>query len=98
MNRYEQRKQKRLMNPEIAEGYREMAAEFQLMQAIEEMHGARNIRREESGRIIIEPIRMPDFDLESLIAGIKPENLYEEIDFGTLVGQLAIEYPLATSA
>ena len=46
MNRYEQRKQKRLMNPEIAEGYREMAAEFQLIQAIEEIRVARHISKE----------------------------------------------------
>jgi len=46
MNRYEQRKQKRLMNPEIAEGYREMAAELQLMQAIEEIRIARHISKE----------------------------------------------------
>lgn len=32
MNRYEQRKQKRLLNPSIAEGYREMAAELQRLQ------------------------------------------------------------------
>jgi hypothetical protein len=35
MNRHEQRKQKFLQDPEVAEGYLEMAAEFQLMQAIE---------------------------------------------------------------
>src|SRR5437762_11319318 len=46
MNRYEQRKQKRLTNPEIAEGYREMVAEFQLIQAIEEIRVARHISKE----------------------------------------------------
>ena len=46
MNKYEQRKQKRLMNPEIAEGYREMAAEFQLIQAIEEIRVARHVSKE----------------------------------------------------
>lgn len=46
MNRYEQRKQKRLMNPEIAEGYREMAAELQLIQAIEEIRIARHMSKE----------------------------------------------------
>jgi transcriptional regulator with XRE-family HTH domain len=46
MNRYEQRKQKRLMNPEIAEGYREMTAEFQLIQAIEQIRIARHISKE----------------------------------------------------
>ena len=43
--------------------------------------------KEESGRIIIEPIRQPEFDLESLIAGITSENLYEEVDFGAPVGR-----------
>ena len=33
MNRHEQRKQKFLQDPAVAEGYLEMAAEFQLMQA-----------------------------------------------------------------
>jgi hypothetical protein len=34
MNRHEQRKQKFLHDPETAEGYREMAAEFQAIQQI----------------------------------------------------------------
>ena len=42
--------------------------------------------REESGRIIIEPIQTPEFDLESLIAGITSENIHEEVDFGVPVG------------
>ena len=45
--------------------------------------------REESGRIIIEPIRQPDFDLESLIAEITSQNLHEEADFGMRVGKEA---------
>ncbi len=35
MSRYEQRRRKFLQDPEVAEGYQEMAAEFQLVQAIE---------------------------------------------------------------
>ena len=35
MSRYEQRRRKFLQDPEVAEGYREMTAEFQFMQAIE---------------------------------------------------------------
>jgi transcriptional regulator with XRE-family HTH domain len=46
MNRYEQRKQKRLMNPEIAEGYREMTAEIQLLQVIEQIRLTRQISKE----------------------------------------------------
>ena len=35
MNRFEQRLQKRLQNEEVAAGYREMAAELELLHAIE---------------------------------------------------------------
>ncbi len=35
MNRYEQRRRKLLQNEEVAIGYREMAAELELMQAID---------------------------------------------------------------
>jgi antitoxin MazE len=42
--------------------------------------------REERGRIIIEPIRS-EYDLAGMLAGITPENLHSEIDFGTPVGK-----------
>ena len=45
MNRYEQRRQKRLQNPAIAAGYREMAAEMQLIQAIEEIRRREHITK-----------------------------------------------------
>lgn len=51
MNRYEQRKQKRLLNLEIAEGYREMATKFQLIQAINEIRVARHRSKEGEERI-----------------------------------------------
>ena len=38
--------------------------------------------REERGRIIIEPIREKEYDIDELIAGITDENRHEEIDFG----------------
>jgi transcriptional regulator with XRE-family HTH domain len=47
MNRHEQRKQKFLQDPEVAEGYLEMAAEFQLMQAIEQIRSKQHISKEE---------------------------------------------------
>jgi DNA-binding phage protein len=47
MNRHEQRKQKFLQDPEVAEGYLEMAAEFQLMQAIELIRSKQHISKEE---------------------------------------------------
>jgi antitoxin MazE len=43
--------------------------------------------REEQGRIIVEPIRSPDYDLASLIAGITDENRHDEVDFGGPVGK-----------
>jgi antitoxin MazE len=43
--------------------------------------------REESGRIVIEPIRPNEFSLEKLLKGITPDNLHEEINFGEPVGR-----------
>jgi antitoxin MazE len=45
--------------------------------------------REERGRIIIEPLRAPSFDIDSLVAGITDENRHAEIDFGRPVGNEA---------
>ncbi len=43
--------------------------------------------REESGRIVIEQIRPQAQDLAQLLAGITPENLHAEVDFGAAVGR-----------
>lgn len=43
--------------------------------------------REENGRIIIEPIRAPSFDLNELLARMTPETFPDEIDLGAPVGQ-----------
>ena len=45
--------------------------------------------REESGRIIIEPARRKEYDLEQLLAGITRENLHGEVDFSGPVGKEA---------
>jgi antitoxin MazE len=46
--------------------------------------------REEGGRIVIEPVRnTKEYDLEQLLAGITPENLHSEVDFGPAVGKEA---------
>ena len=45
--------------------------------------------REEEGRIIIEPVRDPEYDLDRLLAGVTPDNLHSEIDFGAPVGKEA---------
>ena len=43
--------------------------------------------REESGRIVIEPIRGEEFDLGDLVAGITDENRHDPVDFGVPVGR-----------
>ncbi|MGC2331781.1 MAG: AbrB/MazE/SpoVT family DNA-binding domain-containing protein [Candidatus Acidiferrales bacterium] len=45
--------------------------------------------REESGRIIIEPERRREYDLDDLVKAITPEHLHEEVDFGGPVGKEA---------
>ena len=43
--------------------------------------------REEAGRIVIEPLRQREYDIEALIEGITRENLHEAADFGLPVGK-----------
>ena len=42
--------------------------------------------RMEEGKLIIETVEGPEFTLEELLAGITPENLHAEIDWGEPVG------------
>ncbi len=42
--------------------------------------------REEDGRVIIEPIAEPRFDLDDLLAAMTPDSFPEEVDFGPAVG------------
>ena len=42
--------------------------------------------REEGGRIVIEPVRAPAYDLDEVIAAMKPENFPEDVAFGPPVG------------
>lgn len=42
--------------------------------------------RDEDGRIVIEPVRKA-VDLAELLAGITPDNLHGEADFGPAVGK-----------
>lgn len=46
--------------------------------------------REEGGNIVIEPIRPRGYDLAELLAGITPENLHAEVDFGGPEGKEAL--------
>jgi antitoxin MazE len=45
--------------------------------------------REESGRIVIEPVPRKEYDLSELLKRITAENLHEETDFGRPVGKEA---------
>ena len=38
--------------------------------------------REESGRIVIEPVPGKEYPLSELLKAITPENLHDEVDFG----------------
>lgn len=43
--------------------------------------------REEDGRVVIEPIRTPVYELDDLLAAMKPDTFPEEVDFGVPVGK-----------
>lgn len=43
--------------------------------------------REEGGKIVIEPVDRPEYDLKSLVAGITPDNRHDEISFGRPLGR-----------
>lgn len=45
--------------------------------------------REESGRIVIQPVRRREYDLAELLKGITRKNLHEEVDFGRPEGKEA---------
>ena len=41
----------------------------------------------EAGRIVVEPVEMPEYNLEDLVARITKRNRHAEIDFGAPVGK-----------
>lgn len=43
--------------------------------------------REEGGRIVIEPVPAPEYDLDTLLAGITEDSLHGETDWGPPVGK-----------
>ena len=57
------------------------AASLRLDQAVEV--------REEGGRIIIEPIAAPTYDLDYLLDQMSPDSFPEDVDFGPPVGREA---------
>ena len=42
--------------------------------------------REEKGRIVIEPVLAPAYDLDALLDQMSPDTFPEEVDFGQPVG------------
>ncbi len=42
--------------------------------------------RVEAGCIVIEPISAPVYDLDALLAEMKPETFHDDVDFGAPVG------------
>ncbi|CAN5669129.1 type II toxin-antitoxin system antitoxin MazE [soil metagenome] len=42
--------------------------------------------REEDGRVIIEPIQAPRYDLDQLLSGMAEDTFPEDVDFGGPVG------------
>jgi len=46
--------------------------------------------REDAGRIVIDPVRPHDYDLDDLVARITPQNVHAEIGFGPPVGREAL--------
>lgn len=43
--------------------------------------------RVENGRVVIELVREPDYDLDQLLARITPQNLHKAVDLGNPVGK-----------
>lgn len=46
--------------------------------------------REQEGRIIVEPIQTPTYDLDHLLSGITAKNIHAEVDFGKPMGKEAL--------
>ncbi|MBV2123456.1 MAG: AbrB/MazE/SpoVT family DNA-binding domain-containing protein [Candidatus Thiodiazotropha sp. (ex Ctena orbiculata)] len=46
--------------------------------------------REENGCIVIAPILDDEIDLHKLLAGVTPDNIHSEVDFGQAVGDEAL--------
>ena len=55
------------------------AARLKLDQAVE--------IKEEHGRLVIESIKQPEYNLDELLRGITPKNKHKLVDFGRPVGK-----------
>ncbi len=43
----------------------------------------------EKGRVVLTPVKPPEYSLEELLAGVSRDNLHEEVDTGETVGREA---------
>ena len=43
--------------------------------------------REEGGRIVIEPVRKPEYTLDELLEGMAPDTFPDPVDYGPPVGK-----------
>jgi antitoxin MazE len=43
--------------------------------------------REESGRVVIEPVRQKIYDVNELVKAITVKNRHESVDFGAAIGK-----------
>ena len=43
----------------------------------------------ERGRVVLNPVQAPEYRLEDLLAGVRKDNLHEEVDTGEAVGREA---------
>lgn len=43
--------------------------------------------REDGGRVVIEPVPAPAYNLDDLLAAMTPETFHDEVDFGKPVGK-----------
>lgn len=41
----------------------------------------------EKGRVVLNPVKPPEYRLEELLAGVSKDNLHEEVDTGEAVGR-----------
>jgi antitoxin MazE len=42
--------------------------------------------REEGGRLVIEPIVVPSYDLDDMLSNMTPDTFHDDLDFGTSIG------------
>ena len=43
--------------------------------------------REDDGRVVIEPVRAPSYDLNELLENMTPDTFHDDVDFGAPVGK-----------